>query len=401
MHHRIAVLFDNLGPYHIARLRVCNSVMGILAIENRLVSSDYSWRPSDEIPFQRVTLIKDEPSVGKRAVLRALRKALETFRPSLIVVPGWSSWLSLNAMRWAIARNVPIIVMSDSQQKDFRRVIWKEFVKKRFLRFYAAALVGGQAHREYLVQLGMPAPAIYLGYDVVDNDFFSSGSEHARSRSDEYRHKMYLPANYLLCSARFIPKKNLFRLLLAFSAVLEKLKVSDVSSSHWHLVILGDGELRPEIEKSIRELGLCQRVLLPGFKQVDELPAYYALASAFVLPSTIEQWGLVVNEAMASGLPVLVSERCGCVPDLVQNGRNGFTFDPFDINEIADRMLEIVTMNVQDRQAMGDTGKKIIAQWSPEAFAKGLQSAADFALANHQSNSSFFDKLLLRILSYR
>ena len=80
---------------------------------------------------------------------------------------------------------------------------------------------------------------------------------------------------------------------------------------------------------------------MPGFKQYDELPIYYGLAGAFIHASTTEQWGLVVNEAMAAGLPVIVSERCGCAPDLVENGRNGFTFDPYDVDALTHLMLKM------------------------------------------------------------
>ena len=113
------------------------------------------------------------------------------------------------------------------------------------------------------------------------------------------------------------------------------------ADDHWRLVITGDGKLRPSLMRRIDELGMAGDVLLPGFKQYDELPIYYGLASAFVHASTTEQWGLVVNEAMAAGLPVLVSNRCGCAPDLVQDGVNGFTFDPYDVDRLAELMLKV------------------------------------------------------------
>jgi 1,2-diacylglycerol 3-alpha-glucosyltransferase len=106
-------------------------------------------------------------------------------------------------------------------------------------------------------------------------------------------------------------------------------------------VLLGDGPLKETLFHQVARMGLTDRVRFPGFKQYDELPIFYGLASAFIHASSSEQWGLVVNEAMASRLPVLVSERCGCAPDLVQNGVNGFTFDPFDIKNITDRMLQL------------------------------------------------------------
>ena len=108
----------------------------------------------------------------------------------------------------------------------------------------------------------------------------------------------------------------------------------------WDLVLLGDGPLKADICRLISDFRLHGHVHLRGFIQYRELPAYYALADAFVHASTTEQWGLVVNEAMATGLPVIVSNRCGCVPDLVAEGKNGFTFDPGSVESLAKLMLE-------------------------------------------------------------
>jgi glycosyltransferase involved in cell wall biosynthesis len=148
-------------------------------------------------------------------------------------------------------------------------------------------------------------------------------------------------------------------------------------------------------------LGVDDALVLPGFIGYRELPVWYGYAACLVHPSTTEQWGLVVNEAMASGLPVLVSERCGCASDLVENGRNGFTFNPYDMSELADRMLDIAKMKAQEREAMGNASQAIIAGWSPETFADGLQQAVDAALEAVPRSVRLADKLVLRMLSHR
>ena len=142
----------------------------------------------------------------------------------------------------------------------------------------------------------------------------------------------------------------------------------------WHLVLLGDGELRGELERRIALPDLAGAVILRGFRQYDELPAFYGLARAFVHASTTEQWGLVVNEAMAAGLPVLVSARCGCAQDLVRNGVNGFTFDPYDVEELAGLMQRVAAMTEGQRRAMGQAsqtdhrrlGARAVRRW-PDA----------------------------------
>jgi glycosyltransferase involved in cell wall biosynthesis len=129
-----------------------------------------------------------------------------------------------------------------------------------------------------------------------------------------------------------------------------------------------------------RSLGVEPHVHWPGFVQYPDLPAYYGLAEAFILASTIEPWGLVVNEAMASGLPVLVSQRCGCAPDLVREGQTGFTFDPEYPDSIA-AALQLVSADPAAREAMGRLARAHIAGWSPERFGAGLLEASRMALA--------------------
>ncbi|HEY4757559.1 MAG TPA: glycosyltransferase, partial [Chthoniobacterales bacterium] len=138
-------------------------------------------------------------------------------------------------------------------------------------------------------------------------------------------------------------------------------------------------------------------VHLPGFKAYDELPVYYALANAFVHASTSEQWGLVVNEAVASGLPVIVSNRCGCAPELVND--NGVTFDPSNEDELAARLLGIASLPDQERKRLGENSYRIAAKFAPERFGEGLQSAATLAMEIPQKRFGVMDRALLLVTS--
>jgi glycosyltransferase involved in cell wall biosynthesis len=130
------------------------------------------------------------------------------------------------------------------------------------------------------------------------------------------------------------------------------------------------------------------------------LPAYYALAGAFVLASTSETWGLVVNEAMACGLPVLVSKRCGCAQDLVADGRNGFTFDPLDVQALTRLMLRMASPGL-DLAAMSRASREIIARWTPSLWANNLRLASAAASSAPRPKFSAADRLLLRLLIQR
>jgi 1,2-diacylglycerol 3-alpha-glucosyltransferase len=205
---------------------------------------------------------------------------------------------------------------------------------------------------------------------------------------------------FFFVSARFIPKKNLFRLMDAYSIYRFK-KCNNSGVSPWDLTLLGDGDLRYDLDCIVRSLGLQEHIKMPGFKQYDELPAYYKEASVFIHASTTEQWGLVVNEAMASGLPVLVSSNCGCTPDLVHDGVNGFSFDPYDPEALAEIMFRMTAMPDEDLLRMGRASEKIIADWGPQRFSQGLLDAAKTAQSVGICRMGLLDKMLVKILSLR
>jgi glycosyltransferase involved in cell wall biosynthesis len=242
----------------------------------------------------------------------------------------------------------------------------------------------------------MDAERTFTGYNVVDNDHFRDGAETARQNADALRRRFDLPKNYFLAIGRFIPKKNFPFLLKAYASYRER------SPEPWDLVLLGDGPLAESIEDQRRTLNLEAAVHLPGFKQYQDLPVYYGLADAFLHTSLREQWGLVVNEAMAAGLPVLVSEQCGCVPDLVEHGNNGYRFDPENEDVMVDLMVELADAST-DREEMGRVSQSIICNWTPDVFGKQLLRAAQRAREHAKSRSkiSFMNSALLSLLSRR
>jgi glycosyltransferase involved in cell wall biosynthesis len=287
-------------------------------------------------------------------------------------------------------------MMADSTAADAVRRRHREAIKRLVVRLCNAALVAGAPQSDYVRCLGLATDRVFCGYDTVDNVHFAHGAQSVRANAHLWRRRLGLPERFFLAASRFIAKKNLAGLLDAYAAYRQR-----AGPDAWHLVLLGDGELRAAIESRIARPDLAGRVMLAGFRQYDELPAYYALASAFVHASTTEQWGLVVNEAMAAGLPVLVSERCGCAVDLVANGINGFTFDPCDIQALAALMQRVAALTDERRAAMARAGQRIVADWGPERFADGLMRASEAALRFPPPAPSWFDQALLWAVARR
>jgi glycosyltransferase involved in cell wall biosynthesis len=175
-----------------------------------------------------------------------------------------------------------------------------------------------------------------------------------------------------LCVSRFIPKKNLLGLLDAFDLYLQQ-------GGSWSLELVGSGPLEGQLRERVRMLREPRRVSFRPFLQLPQLTQAYVAAGAFILASHTDQWGLVVNEAMAAGLPVLVSHACGCAVDLVDHGVTGYTFSPDDPSALAAAMHQTETQSTAARQAMVAAGRQRLQAFSPERFAVGLADAVEHA----------------------
>jgi glycosyltransferase involved in cell wall biosynthesis len=389
---RIAVIFDNFGPYHIARLTALAKECELAAIEMHRLSSEYDWLPRGQVGFSCQTLVV--PDWSGHDVRTALRTALDEARPDAVFVPGWSSGAAITALSWAQAAEVPAILMSDSRAEDASRNWLLEWIKRQIVAGFAGALVAGTAHRNYARALGVPEAFIETGYDVVDNVHFAANAAAARSEECRLRAELMLPKAYFLVSARLIEKKNLIFMLNAYSHYR-----AEAPHEPLDLVIIGEGPMRPMLKAHLRQLGLVPHVHLPGFIQYGILPFYYGLATALIMPSMTDQWGLVVNEAMASGLPVLVSTGAGAAQDLVAHGVNGYTFNPFCVEELAQQMLALSDAPDTRIKEMGAASQAIIEAYTPQRFASAATSLVAALRARPTRRLSPFRRAMLATLS--
>jgi 1,2-diacylglycerol 3-alpha-glucosyltransferase len=389
---KIAFLCDRLGPYHFAQLNAASVHAEIIAIEFSKKDQTYTW-DLIEAPgrFQRVTLFSDSPVNMQpvNAVVKRVENVLAEINPQVVAIPGWDAPASLIALWWCLHNNTPSILMSDSQRHDEIRVWWKELIKRQIVKLNSSGFVAGSTSSDYLKSIGMPENRIFIGCDVVDNRYFSERAGDFQQDPDAVRKIFCLPKEYFLASSRFIKKKNLFFLLQAYAKYC-----NNVVGDPWKLVLLGDGPLKPQILHQKEDLGLGDKVIFPGFRQYEELPAYYGLAGAFIHASTSEQWGLVVNEAMACGLPVIVSSPCGCAPDLVRHACNGFIFDSYDSDALAEHMA-FVSSDICNRAEMGRASRNIIYFWSLDTFTSNLIKAANVAMEADRPRVDYVNKSIL------
>jgi glycosyltransferase involved in cell wall biosynthesis len=374
--YKLAIIFANYGPYHVARVAAATKFAEhrsweIIGIELAREEKEYPWQvESNKLSFNLYSVINNR-ELEKVPFVKLLGKLyflLNSLQPNVVAISGYSRPTMLATLLWCFLYRRHIILFSDSKEDDAPRNWLTEFFKSLIVKRYQAALIAGKPHGRYLVKLGMPSEAIFYGYDVVGNEDY---------HPDKIRHlPKPIAKSYFLAINRFVAKKNLPFLLNAYASYRQA-----TNQEAWDLVLCGDGELRPQLEQQIARLGIQEYVHLPGFLQQEQLLPYFAHAECFIHASVQEQWGLVVNEAMAAGLPVLVSNCCGCFEDLIIEGVNGFGFDPTNQKQLTDIMLKVSSGEV-NLEKMGQAALEHIQKFSPDYFAQGLMQAVGYALAH-------------------
>ena len=284
---------------------------------------------------------------------------LNRTRPDLVIVSEYiypPYWIGL---LWTILNRKKRIFFNESTAGDRPKVGWKESIKRFFVRWFDAGIAQSSKSRDYMVQLGMPADRVWVKGYSTDIQFYADGAKHARDHADEWRKKWDLLPFNIIFVGRFSPEKNLMTLLAAFEEISGEF-------SDWGLVLVGDGPDQAAIVQWSQDRQLRVRVI--PFLQKNEVATIYGLGDIFVLPSTSEPWGLVVNEAMAAGLPVIVSDRAGCAHDLVRHGHNGFVFSPDQPAALVEWMRKLMGSTAL-RQELSHNGVASVSEFSSEKSA--------------------------------
>lgn len=376
---KICLVWRRYGPHHLARLQASTELWRehggrVTGVEVANRGGEHSWRAVESFQRDLVTMFPGRPleTLTRRDVFRTTRRLLDSINPDAVAVPAYSKPEAQSGLVWARDRRRIAIVMTQSRREDVSRSARRERVKRAIVSQFDAALAGGSPQTRYIHELGIPLDRIFTPYAVVDNDFFAQAAASARADPSVHRHLPGLQSTtpFFLTSGRFIHRKNFGRLLEAYDSYVR----ANPNSRPWRLVILGDGPGRASLAELANRGPARDGITFAGYHQAEEVAVYYGLASAFIHPATVDQWGLVVNEAMAAGLPVLVSRGAGAAEDLVQDGINGFTFDPFSARAIAEAMCRIPRSEAE-LSTMGRRSCELIRSWAPQRFADGLWQA--------------------------
>jgi glycosyltransferase involved in cell wall biosynthesis len=302
------------------------------------------------------------------ACLAVAREVLRGAYDALIV-HGYARPACWAAFAAAAASRTPFLIRGESHLLDSRS-LWRRLVKgvplRALLRAARGYLAIGTRSAQYAAHYGMPECRIAIAPYCIDNRFFADGADAARRNRARELEALGLPAEALVFGffGKIYQGKGCRDLLHAF----RRIEAPGAS-----LIFVGDGTDRAELEGYARSRGM-ENVRFVGFVNQSEVPRYQGLTDVLVLPSHAETWGLVVNEAMAAGCAVIVSDACGCAPDLVEQGTNGFTYPAGDVDALAELMARFLHQEGLAAE-MGDASRRIIRDWSPAECARRIAEA--------------------------
>lgn len=306
----------------------------------------------------------DTPGIGR---------VIEEEKFDAFMVLGWnkkSFWQAMSACRRS---RTPLLVRGDSQlaaDRSFLKRAVKRAVYPRFMARFSACLATGKRSEEYFTYYG--AKRVILSPHFADNEWFARRSDEAARSREALKKEWGLPPGkfVLLFAGKFEQKKRPMDVLVALRCLTAS------GENKFHLLMAGEGALRGACETYAKKNGLP--VSFAGFVNQSRMPSVYSVSDGLVLPSDArETWGLVVNEAMACGVPAIVSERAGCVPDLIEEGRTGYSYPCGDAAALAVRMRSLEAE--AGRGSMRGHAKDRAARYGVEGAARGIVQALEAA----------------------
>jgi len=320
---RVALLYAQFAAYHVDRCQaVARRLDGraeVLAVEVATTSATYAWEASGEVVGARKITLFPGQSYDDISWPRRLWRQLKTlWRCDMVFVGIGYNEVDVILLSWLLALlGVRVVVHSDSRFDDMPRRVIKEFGKALLLLPYCAAIVAERRHIDYFRFLGFTRRRVIPGYDTVGLDRIRAmGGNVLAPQGAPHAQRDFIFVG------RFVEKKNLVELIEGFA-----LYAKAAGRNARRLVLIGSGQEEAAIRSAAATLGVAPLIDFPGFLSAQEVAQRLAGGLALVLPSVEEQWGLVVNEALAFGLPVIVSPAVGSGDALVRNLQNGFVIE--------------------------------------------------------------------------
>jgi len=370
----IGFYWQNFAPYHVDMLDAVAEHFGermpICGIELAPLDPFYPWKRSDRChKFELVTLFPgmsfDKLSRTRRFF--ALRRAIAKKACKHVFLCHYQEMEVFFLAIYLRLTGRRVFIIQDSKFDDKKRYLIREILKVLWYKPYNGAIVASKRTKDYLRLLGFQEDKLFAGYDVISIDRVRqlAGTPTAPG-GVAYKDR------HFAVIARLVPKKNISLALKAYGLYAKAL-----GDKARHLAICGSGELEDRLREEAKELGLTN-VEFRGWLSEQEVAGTLGATLALIVPSTEEQWGLIVNNALAMGVPVLCSDNVGARDYLVKSGVNGYVFEPDNADGLA-YFMKRLTVDEAEWKRFAKNSLKLADRGDVEIFVRNVEKVVGLA----------------------
>ena len=298
---------------------------------------------------------KSYDEIPNTVIRKTFIQKLDEINPDVIIGSSIVFFAGALGIRWAKNNNKRFVMFDDAKPSQVKRSFLVRTIKNLIIRQVDGLWLPSDDYDEAYSKLVHKKTFIFHGYNCIDNELF------------RFKKKKEMHFTTITCVARLVPIKNIDNLLKAW-------KIIEKKHPEYKLAIIGDGPEFVSLNELTLNMGLKTIVFLGAINNSD-IPTYFYNSVAFVLPSLAESWGLVVNEAMAAALPILISNKINASYALLEEGVNGYGFEPLEIQNIANKISSFIDLDLNDKIKMSDSSLKIIDKMSYENMGDELFNA--------------------------
>ena len=390
----VAIIHTDFRLYWIARLRALSVYLKERGINLHIIElcgkgSPYKFAEEIKMPtdnWRQLFPDAGPEDISGRKIKRPLFELLDRLNPEIVIAGAIAFPSGALSIQWAKKRRKKTVIFDDAKIENVIRNGFVNFIKKRVYSGVDAIIYPADEWDETGKFWGFEDQRMFYGIDVVDNDFWNM-----RPQKSPFTEK------YFIAGGRLIPEKNFAGVLKAYSTYLNKADSADKIDK---LVLYGNGPERGNITAIIKEYELERNVIIKDFLSQEELRSYFSSASLYILFSNYESWGLSVNEALASGCPVAVSERCGCARSLVDCS-TGAILTPEDTEGLANYMKKIAAKSPEEMEMMREGCKIKISRWGLGRFCAAVNQAIHYCVSNPGRKISLTTRMIIRMWNGR
>jgi glycosyltransferase involved in cell wall biosynthesis len=363
---KILILHNDLRVYWKRRLQFLYEFLkskniDFNAIEIFGVGSPYDFDVSKGTETWRACLfpVTTDNQLTKSKIKDAVFSKLSEINPDIIIAGSIAFYSGALGLRWAKQHNRKFIMFDDAKPSNVKRNFLVQGIKNLITsQIDALWLPSNDYDKEYETLYSKKQFFYFYGYNCIDNKLFKLQGE------KKIDHKK------IISIARLVPIKN-------YESLLKAWKFVEMNDDAYELIIIGDGPAFKELKSLVNAINL-RRVRFLGSIDNDKLPQYLNEADAFILPSWSESWGLVVNEAMAAGLPILLSNKINAANTLLEENDNGFSFSPGDVNNIQQKIIDFIHLSDPAKKEMSDNALRTISRMDYNNMGSELLNAISF-----------------------